>query len=138
FERLPRVRKFLDDTLKSAEEKGYAETLAGRRRPIPELASPEPMVRANAKNIAVNTPVQGSAADVIKRAMIDLDARLAKEGIGGGMILQVHDELVIEVKQEHLDRASAATRESMENAVKLSVPLKVDLGTGASWLDAHG
>jgi DNA polymerase-1 len=137
FERLPRVRKFLDDTLAKAEKLGFAETLAGRKRAIPELQSDEPRVRANAENIAVNTPIQGSAADIIKRAMIDLDGKLASEGIGGGMILQVHDELVVEVPNDRVERAAELTRASMEGAIEISVPLKVDLGMGASWLEAH-
>lgn len=137
FERLPGVRQFLDDTLREADAHGYAKTLAGRRRAIPELKSDEPRVRANAENIAVNTPIQGSAADIIKMAMIALDRRLAAEGIGGGMILQVHDELVLEVPERDRERASIATRECMENACSLSVPLKVDLGIGTSWIEAH-
>jgi DNA polymerase-1 len=138
FERLPKVRRFLDDTLDKAEKSGFAVTLAGRKRAIPELLSDDPRVRANAENIAVNTPIQGSAADVIKLAMIDLDKRLRAAGIDGGMILQVHDELVLEVPSAQAEAAADLTRTSMEGAVRLSVPLHVDLGMGANWLEAHG
>lgn len=138
FERLPRVRAFLDETLQKADATGYAETLAGRRRKIPELKSEEPRARANAENMAVNTPVQGSAADIIKKAMIDLDAALVREKIDGGMILQVHDELVVEVRERDAANAERLMRECMENAYKLSVPLKVDVGKGKNWIEAHG
>ncbi|MFN0204714.1 MAG: DNA polymerase I [Planctomycetota bacterium] len=138
FERLPKVRAFLDETLAKAESLGYAETLAGRRRQIPELQSNEPRVRANAENMAVNTPVQGSAADIIKEAMIELDRALLINKIRGGMILQVHDELVLEVHEDDAEPASALMRECMEKAHPLSVPLKVDLAKGHNWLLAHG
>jgi len=138
FQRMPTVRAFLDEMLRLAQERGYAQTLAGRKRWIPELASEDPRVRVNAENIAVNTPIQGSAADIVKRAMIDLDAAMRAERMSGGMILQVHDELVLEVKAEEADRAAELTRKCMEGAVELTVPLKVDLGRGAHWLEAHG
>lgn len=138
FERLPKVRAFLDETLQKAELSGYAETLAGRRRQIPELKSDDPRARVNAENIAVNTPIQGSAADIIKKAMIHLYHRLINEKIRGEMILQVHDELVLEVDERDADRAAAHMRECMETAWPLSVPLKVDLGRGKDWLEAHG
>jgi DNA polymerase-1 len=138
FSRLPRVRAFLDETLAKAQSTGYAETLAGRRRAIPELRSEEPRVRANGENMAVNTPIQGSAADIIKIAMVQLHTRLRNEGVRAAMILQVHDELVVEAAAEDADRAADYTRECMENAVRLSVPLHVDLGRGANWLEAHG
>ncbi len=138
FQRMPSVKGFLERTLALARERGYAETLAGRRRAIPELAGEDPRARVNAENIAVNTPIQGSAADVVKRAMIDLDRRLREERIDGGMILQVHDELVVEVVASQADRAATLMREAMEGAAKLTVPLQVDLGRGKNWLEAHG
>ena len=97
FGSFPRVRDWRERTLAEAREKGFVETILGRRRPIPEIRADNPRVRAQAENVAVNTPVQGSAADIIKRAMIDLERRLETEGLAGRMLLQVHDELLLEV-----------------------------------------
>lgn len=137
FEALPGVRQWLDRTLESAEETGEVRTLFGRRRPIPDLQSSDGRVRANAENIAVNSPVQGSAADIIKKAMIQIDARLRAENFQAKMILQVHDELVFDCPKEEKRELEALVLWEMENAFALDVPLKVDLGWGAHWGEAH-
>jgi DNA polymerase-1 len=104
---------------------------------VPEIMSASSRVRSSAENAAVNTPVQGSAADIIKQAMIDLDRRIADEGLACGLLLQVHDELVLEVPVSELERTRALVVECMQGAADLSVPLKVDCGWGRTWLDAH-
>ncbi len=137
FESFPNVRLWIDATLDYVRETGYAETLLGRRRKIQDINSDNGRIRAMAENVAVNTPVQGSAADIIKRAMIDLEAKLTASPLRGEMLLQVHDELVLEVPVSELEETTAMVRECMENAVPLDVPLAVDFGSGKSWLEAH-
>ncbi|MCH2103487.1 MAG: DNA polymerase I [Planctomycetes bacterium] len=137
FESFPAVRGWIDETLDSARELGYVETLMGRRREIPDINAENQRFRAVAENVAVNTPIQGSAADVIKRAMIDLDARLCASELKAELLLQVHDELVLEVPASELEETTALVRECMEGAVELSVPLQVDFGHGKNWLEAH-
>jgi len=137
FESFPSVRGWIDDTLEMAREKGYVVTISGRRRRFADITSDDARVRVFAENAAVNTPVQGSAADVIKRAMIDLEARLCDSRLSGRMLLQVHDELVFEVPERELDETRELVRDRMENAWPLRVPLKVDFGHGANWLEAH-
>jgi DNA polymerase-1 len=109
----------------------------GRRRRTPDLTSDNSRVRSAAENAAVNTPIQGSAADIIKRAMIDLEARLESSDLRSQMLLQVHDELVLEVPESELDQTRELVRECMEGAADLRVPLQVDFGHGATWLEAH-
>ena len=137
FEALPRVKEWLDRTRADAEELGYVTTLSGRVRALPDLSSSNRMAQVNAQNAAVNTPVQGSAADIIKRAMIDLESRLEASPLQSQLLLQVHDELVLEVPVTELEPASQMVREAMEGAADLAVPLAVDFGHGASWLEAH-
>jgi DNA polymerase-1 len=137
FASFPSVRAWMDRLLEEAREKGYVETLLGRRRRIPELNSTNTRARVFAENAAINTPVQGSAADVIKRAMIDLDAALNSSELAGRMLLQVHDELVLEVPTAQLAETTELVRKCMEEAVPLAVPLKVDFGHGRTWLEAH-
>ena len=137
FTSFPSVRGWIDATLEAARETGYVETLLGRRRPIPDINATDQRSRVFAENAAVNTPVQGSAADVIKRAMIDLESVLASSELSAEMLLQVHDELLLEVPRSELDATIEIVRDAMENAVSLSVPLKVDFGHGANWLEAH-
>ncbi|MDE0891034.1 MAG: DNA polymerase I [Planctomycetota bacterium] len=137
FESFPSVRGWIDSTLESAREKGYVETLMGRRRYIPDITAENQRFRSAAENVAVNTPIQGSAADVIKRAMINLEARLSESELSGQLLLQVHDELVLEVPLKELEQTQELVRECMEGAVDLSVPLNVDFGHGANWLEAH-
>ena len=137
FASFPRVREWIDGTLEGARKNGYVETLLGRRRPIPDINAENSRTRSFAENAAVNTPVQGSAADIIKRAMIDVEARLEGSGLGALMLLQVHDELVFEVPENELDATRELVKEAMEHAVELDVPLTVDCGHGRNWLEAH-
>lgn len=132
------VRSFLDGLLAEARKKGYVETLFGRRRPLPDLNSKNGMLRAAAERMAVNTPLQGTAADLIKIAMIRLHARLAKDGFRGRITMQVHDELVAEAPIEEADRLAAAMREEMEGARRLDVALKADVASGSNWAEAKG
>ncbi len=137
FEALPGVRAWLDQTLETATESGVVSTLLGRQRPVPELQSADGRVRSNAENVAVNSPVQGSAADLIKLAMIAVDRRLQEGDWQTRMLLQVHDELVFECPNSELDALQKMVREEMEGVWELSVPLKVDMGTGPDWASAH-
>ena len=137
FASFPRVREWIDGVLEGARQSGFVETLMGRRRRVPDITSKNSRVRSFAENAAVNTPVQGSAADIIKRAMIDLEQRLTAAPLEGQMLLQVHDELVLEVPLRELEQTTALVKECMEGAVHLDVPLVVDCGHGANWLEAH-
>jgi DNA polymerase-1 len=137
FASFPAVKGWIERTLAAARRDGHVETILGRRRRFPEINSEDPRVRVFAENAAVNTPVQGSAADIIKRAMIDIERDLPGSGLAAQLLLQVHDELVFEVPLSELDRTIPFVRERMEQAVPLKVPLKVDVGHGANWLEAH-
>jgi len=137
FARYPGVRTFIDSTLEQARSQGYIETLLGHRVLLPEINDKNGMRRSYAERTAVNAPLQGSAADIIKVAMISLHARLRREAPEAHMILQVHDELVIEVPTSEEPRVTSIIREEMEQAVQLEVPLIVDIGTGHSWYEAH-
>lgn len=133
----PAVIEFLEGLVERARERGYAETLAGRRRYIPQLRSRNPRERASGERVAVNMPIQGTQADMIKLAMVRLRRRLREEGLGSRMILQVHDELLFEVPEGEEDAASELIRAEMAAALPLSVPVVVDVGLGPNWLDAH-
>jgi len=135
FDGFPAVRRYIDATLASARESGVARTLYGRRRQVPELASRNAQVRAAAERATVNLPIQGTAADILKRAMIDVHAVLPA---GAAMILTVHDELLFETPERMADEVAALVRERMEHAAALAVPLTVDVGIGRSWKDAKG
>ena len=137
FAAFPRIRGFLDDLKAKARLLGYATTVLGRRRPLPDLDSPNGMLRNQAENMAVNTPVQGSAADLIKLAMIAADKRLKAEKLRTRLVLQVHDELVFDAPADEADAAVRLARETMEGVIELLVPLKVDVGRGPSWFEAH-
>jgi DNA polymerase-1 len=130
------VRKFLDESVANARERGYAATIFGRRRYIPELRERNFNVRAFGERVAQNSPIQGSAADLIKRAMLRAAATFRAEGFRASMLLQVHDELVFEVPPDELTPVRTAVVEAMEGAAELSVPLVVDVGVGPNWLDA--
>ncbi|MBL8901276.1 MAG: DNA polymerase I [Planctomycetes bacterium] len=137
FATFPGVRRWLDSTLEQARRDGYVTTLYGRRRKIPDINSDKPGLRVQAENMAVNTPVQGSAADLIKKAMIEVHARMARERFAARMLLQVHDELVFEAPEDEVERLKELVRETMQNVAALRVPLLVEIGAGANWLDAH-
>jgi DNA polymerase-1 len=133
FERLPGVKGYLEETLRSARERGYVITMYGRRRYLPELTGPDGGARAQAERIAINTPIQGSAADLIKLAMVRLDRTLRQQALDARMVLQVHDELLLEVKAGVLRKTSDLVRRAMEEAAELKVPLRVELKTGPNW-----
>jgi DNA polymerase-1 len=137
FARYPRVREFMDDTLEKAREQGFIETLLRHRVYVPEINGKNGMRRAYAERTAINAPLQGSAADIIKVAMIRLHTRLRAETPEAAIILQVHDELIVEAPKDQLEAVSNIMRETMESAVTLRVPLTVDIGSGNSWFDAH-
>lgn len=137
FEAFPRVRAWKEAVLEHVRATGVVETLLGRRRPIPDINSTSPRARVFAENTAVNTPVQGSAADIIKKAMVALEHRLADSELQGRLLLQVHDELLLEVPAREVEATIPLVRDCMENAVVLDVPLRVDFGWGANWLEAH-
>jgi DNA polymerase-1 len=135
--RYPRVREFINRTIESTKTKGYVTTLFGRRRFIPELASSVVAVRNFGERMAVNTPIQGTAADLIKLAMINIHRRLTEKKMRSKMILQVHDELVFEVPDQEIETMKELAREEMEGVLKLAVPIKVDMGIGKNWDEAH-
>ena len=131
------VDQYITDTVDKGRKLGYVETLSGRRRYLPDLLSDNRMLKENAERIAANTPIQGSAADLIKLAMIEIHRRLEGGGLDCEMLLQVHDELVFEVSQKDADAAAALIKEGMEGAMKLEVPLVVGIGRAHDWLAAH-
>lgn len=133
FERYPRVKDYIESTKRQARERGYVETLLGRRRYIPEMNSPNRQLREAAERMAVNMPVQGAAADIIKVAMVDLQREIDRNGMMSRMLLQVHDELLLEAPQGELEEARKLVGAKMSQAVKLSVPLKVDVKVGHNW-----
>jgi DNA polymerase-1 len=136
FERFAGVRTFLDATIERARKDGYVETMFGRRRYIPELRDPNYNVRAFGERTAMNSPMQGSAADLIKIAMTNLSAALTAAGMNAAMLLQVHDELVLESPEREVEAVADLVRLKMEGAAELRVPLVVDIGVGSDWLDA--
>ena len=133
----PQLRAYISDQVEYAREKGYVETVLGRRRYLKDINSQNAVVRGAAERNAVNAPIQGSAADIIKIAMINIHKRLRNEDWAGKMLLQVHDELVFDVPKTEVEAFSAMVKNEMENAFTLAVPLVVDVGTGSNWLEAH-
>ena len=136
FAGFPAVRAYLDGTIAEAKAKGFVSTLYGRRRAVPDILSRNGMLRSGAERIAVNMPIQGTAADILKRAMIDLHAAFAPLRDHARMILTVHDELLIESRADAVDEVAAIVKARMEGAAALSVPLTVDVGIGENWKDA--
>src|SRR5581483_2385499 len=134
FERYSGVRKFIDATIAKVRRDGFVANMFGRRRPIPDMNSRNPNARNFAERTAVNTPLQGTAADLIKLAMIRIDQKL--QGMQAKMLLQVHDELVFEAPPEEADAIRALAKHEMEGVAKLDVPLLVDVGMGDNWRDA--
>ncbi len=135
FDRYPDVHAFMQQAVRDGYANGYAATMYGRRRPLPELKSKNPNLRNFGERVAMNTPIQGSAADIIKAAMVRAHARLHSEGYRSRLILQVHDELLIEAPQDEATRVSAVLKECMEQVIELKVPLVCDVKTGHSWYD---
>ena len=137
FKTYPGIKEFLDQAVKNAKELGYAGTLLKRRRPVPELRSSNFMQRSFGERVAMNSPIQGTAADIIKIAMIRVNERLKKEGLKSRLILQVHDELLVEAAIEEEEQVKTILREEMTGAVKLRVGLEIDMNTGRNWYEAH-
>ncbi|HEX7364164.1 MAG TPA: DNA polymerase I [Dehalococcoidia bacterium] len=135
FEKYPGVRQYIEDTKKQAYECGYVQTVMGRRRYIPEIKSPNRQVREAAERMAINMPVQGTSADIIKIAMVNLHREMEKQGLRTRMTLQVHDELLFEVPPEEMDRMKELVTEIMPQALELRVPLKIDIKTGKNWAE---
>ena len=137
YERYQGVARYREKTIKKAREKGYVSTLFGRRRYLPDIQHGNNRIRSEAERMAINTPIQGTAADLIKKAMINIHNRVKEEKLGSKMLLQVHDELVFEVPEEELDELVPMIKEEMERVYPLSVPLKVDINKGRNWDEAH-
>ena len=137
FQSYPKVKDYMDRSIRQARDKGCVETLMGRKRFLNDINSRNSMVRGIAERNAINTPIQGSAADIIKIAMIQILRNFEKQNLTSKMILQVHDELVFDVFKPELEQVKEIVRLEMQRAVKLTVPLTVDMGTGSNWLEAH-
>lgn len=137
YKTYPRLREYINEQVDTARENGYAQTISGRRRYLKDINSQNIVVRQAAERNAVNAPIQGSAADIIKIAMINIHKRLTSENWKSKMLLQVHDELVFDVHNDELEKIKPMIKHEMENAFQLDVPLEVDMGTGENWLAAH-
>jgi len=137
FDTYPGIKTFMDDTLSGAREKGYVETLLGRRRYADGLTSSNMNIVKAEERACINMPIQGTAAELIKIAMININKKIKKSDLKSKMILQIHDELLFEVPKTELDALSCLVKEQMENAIKLSIPLKVDCDYGKNWFEAH-
>ena len=135
FMRYPGIRLFIDETVANARRNGYVETILGRRRPLPELASASPQQAVLGQRLAINTVIQGSAADLMKRAMIDIHHEIEANNRPGRMLIQVHDELVFEVPEARVEAEADMVRRKMTRAIPLIVPLEVDLAWGRNWLE---
>jgi DNA polymerase-1 len=137
FRLYPKVKKYMEDAVAKAREKGYAETVLGRRRTLRDISSRNATVRMAAERDAINTPIQGSAADLIKVAMVNVDRAMKAAGMRSRMVLQIHDELVFDAPVEEVDELKAIIEREMTTAIDFGVPLEVGIGVAANWLDAH-
>jgi DNA polymerase-1 len=137
FSRYTGVKRYMDSISHKAGEQGFVETLFGRKLPVREINSKNPSLRQGAERAAINAPLQGSAADIIKRAMIAVDAQIKLQNLDACLLMQVHDELVLEVKNEHVSRVEAMLKVAMRDVAQLSVPLLVEVGVGNNWDEAH-
>jgi DNA polymerase-1 len=137
FRGYPGVRRFIDETIAAARREKAVATLLGRVRQLPDITSSDRRAQAFAERTAVNTPIQGTAADIIKAAMVVIDRRFGERGLRARMIMQVHDELLFDVPSDELDEVRSIVVDGMENAIRLDVPLKADVGVGRNWLEAH-
>jgi DNA polymerase-1 len=137
FEKYTGVRTYIERSLEEARQKGYVMTLLHRRRYLPDIHSPVFAIRQATERMAVNTPLQGTAADIIKVAMIRIQNRTEELGLSAKMIMQVHDELVFEVPEEELEKATSMIRDRMESVMDLSVPLKVSIDSEKNWAEVH-
>ena len=138
FEAFPNVKAYMDRTVAEARNRGYTETLFGRRRQIPELSSSNFRIRQAGERQAMNAGIQGLAADIFKVALVRLDRALEAQGLASRLILQVHDEVILEVPPDEHERAAELTLEAMRGAADLRVPLEVNVSWGASWAEAKG
>ena len=137
FAQYPGIKGFMERAIESAREKGYAETLLKRRRPLPDIKSRNGTARQAAERNAVNSPVQGSAADLIKLAMVRVGRELAERKLKTKLVLQIHDELLLDAPKEEAEEVAALVKNAMETAITLEVPLEVSVGMGRNWLEAH-
>ncbi len=137
FRAFPGIKRYLDETLEFARENGFVQTLYGRRRQIPDIEAKAPMLRNAAENMAMNTPIQGTAADIIKLAMLELHTQLQEQNLQSKLLLQVHDELVLDVPDSELEQTKTMLRTVMEGAADFKVPLDVTMSHGWTWLEAH-
>ncbi|MDP7345221.1 MAG: DNA polymerase, partial [Alphaproteobacteria bacterium] len=137
FARYPGIKDYMERTKKEAREKGFVSTLYGRRCHLPEIHGKNPARRGFSERAAINAPIQGTAADIIKRAMIVMEEALAEAGLGARMLLQVHDELIFEVPEAEIEATAETARRVMQGAVHLDVPLTVDTGSAGNWAEAH-
>jgi DNA polymerase-1 len=137
YERYTGVKRYKEEMVERARKEGFVTTLFNRRRYLPEINSDNLRIKGEAERMAVNTPIQGTAADLIKKAMVNIHTRLKKEGLDSRMLLQVHDELVFEVPEHEIEKIKSIVKEEMETVHHLKVPLKVDIGYGKNWDEAH-
>ena len=137
FEAFPSVRSYIGDTVESARKNGYVETIFGRRRYLPDINAKNAVARSLAERNAVNAPIQGTSADIIKLAMINVDRRMEEAGLRSRMVLQIHDELLFDACADEVEQLSAIVKEEMEHVTELSVPLTVECNYGKNWLEAH-
>jgi len=135
FAQYPRVQEYIEFCKESARKTGMSITLIGRQRPIPEMLNKNPMIRSAAERLAVNTPLQGTAADLIKKAMIHIDQEIDQQGLKGKMVLQIHDELIFEVPDEEVAIFAPLVKEKMEHVFQLKVPIEVDIAIGKNWAE---
>ena len=136
FETYPGIKDYMNKEIEEAHNKGYVLTIMNRKRTIEELSSSNYMQRSMGERMALNTPIQGSSADILKKAMVEIDNAFTKENLKSTMLLQVHDELIFNVTNDELDKVKKIVKELMENTIKLSVPLEVDIEVGTNWYDA--
>ncbi len=137
FDRFPRVREYITTTISRAQQEGFVSTVMGRKRHLPDIMSRNFNLRSNAERQAINMPIQGSSADMIKAAMISIDRRILEERLGSRMVLQVHDELVFDIPRKEEKRMRDLVKEEMQGALSLTVPVEVEIGSGNNWLEAH-
>jgi DNA polymerase-1 len=135
FERYPGVQQYLEESKAKVRKIGYSTTLTGRRRPIPEIQNKNPSIRFAAERLAVNTPLQGTAADLIKIAMIEIDRVIRERKLEGKMILQIHDELIFEIPDHEIPIFNEIVKEKMEHVLKLNVPIEVHMAVGKNWAE---
>ncbi|HWT26321.1 MAG TPA: DNA polymerase, partial [Mobilitalea sp.] len=136
FDTYPKVKKYLDKLVAEAKEEGFSTTMFGRRRPIPELSSSNFMQRSFGERVAMNSPIQGTAADIIKIAMIRVNQKLKEKHMRSRLILQIHDELLVEAHKDEVSEVSRIMMEEMQNAAELSVPLEAEVKEGKNWFEA--